>query len=75
MVSFPGGKLQPRAETNGKIDRIVGGPVLEKNEDLKSNQLVGNALIGKVCDKCSCRNDVASGKEGDEVYQRESIIL
>ena len=40
------------SETNSDFDRVVSGPLEEKDENLESNQLVGNALVDKMGDEC-----------------------
>ena len=51
-------------KTNGDFDRTIVRPLREKNENLKSNRLVGNALIDDVCYECSRKMTKPSGKVG-----------
>jgi len=51
-------------KTNGDFDRTIGRPLREKNENLKSHRLVGNALIDDVCYECSRRMTNPSRKVG-----------
>jgi len=41
-----------RVKPTAIIDRIVGRPLKEEDENLERYQLVGNALVDEMCDEC-----------------------
>ena len=44
--------LTSRVKPTAIIDRMVGRPLKEEDENLERFQLVGNALVNEMCDEC-----------------------